>query len=319
MNRIIKLGVFACMALLAIAGCSQQDHMTQELSSYDAVQYQTDAVSAMQSVPIHREQSENTQGDEKYTLVAANDRQLSSGNAALLNRRIIYNTSIGLVVEDYKQFESQLPAVISTSGGFVASNNTQRTYNDNQSGTWVIRVPVGQYDSFLSRITSLGFAESRRENAQDVTEEFIDVQARIKNKKALESRVLGILEDRNGKLSEVLEIERELSRVREEIERMEGRMRFLADRTSLATITLNCREQSEYIPAAAPTLGSRVTQAWAGSLSMLGSVAAAVFIGIVAIIPWLFVLACVGFAAYRLHQRFLGRRIFVARRVGSEL
>ncbi|NND97044.1 MAG: DUF4349 domain-containing protein, partial [Pirellulaceae bacterium] len=71
---------------------------------------------------------------------------------AALNRKIIYNTTIGLVVENYRTFESDMPALVATHGGFIASNDTQRRYNDNQSGTWVIRVPVTQYSAFLNGV-----------------------------------------------------------------------------------------------------------------------------------------------------------------------
>jgi len=204
-----------------------------------------------------------------------------------LNRKIIYNSSIGLVVEDYREFESNFPGLVAQHGGFVANNKTDRQYNDSQHGMWVVRVPVSQYSDFLAGIDGLGFAESRHENAQDVTEEYVDVEARIKNKKVLETRIVKMLEERSGKLTDVLQIERELSRVREEIERMEGRIRYLADQTSLATVTVNCREEKEYVPAAAPTLVSRMTHSWSGSLATMRHVFEEILITLIAMIPWL--------------------------------
>lgn len=212
-------------------------------------------------------------------------------NAVTLQRKIIYNTNVGLVVDDYRKFEGDLQALVNANGGFVANNKTNRRYNDSQSGDWVIRIPVAQYASFLSGVEAIGFAESRNETAQDVTEEYVDIEARIKNKKALESRVLGILEKRSGKLSEILEIERELSRVREEIERMEGRLRYLRERTSLATITIHCREQQEYLPPASPTLASRLWLALSGSIGTMGDFVANLLVVLFAILPWLIVLA----------------------------
>lgn len=237
------------------------------------------------------ENAEQSHTGENGTTLVAMQNNNAAANAIALNRKIIYNTSIGLVVQDYAKFESELPALVNAHGGFVASNNTNRRYNDNQSGDWVIRIPVAQYASFLGGIDALGFAENRNENAQDVTEEYVDIETRIKNKQALESRVLGILEDRSGKLNDILEIERELSRVREEIERMEGRLRYLKERTSLATVTIRCREQQEYVPIAAPTLGSRLGQAFSGSISTMQFVAANVLVLFVAVLPWLVILA----------------------------
>ncbi|MFK7767594.1 MAG: DUF4349 domain-containing protein [Mariniblastus sp.] len=233
------------------------------------------------------------------------DQSPSKARTAELNRKIIYNTKIGLVVKDYPTFESTLPQLVNSHGGFIASNNTDRRYNNSQSGTWIVRVPVSEYSDFLTGITSLGFAESRNEKAQDVTEEFVDVEARVKNKKQLEQRILKMLEDRSGKLTDVLEIERELSRVREEIERMEGRIRFLIDRTSLATVTISCREEKEYIPTAAPTLASRISESWSDSTGSLQTFGTNLLLFIIGAAPWLFALGVITTFSYFVLRRLL--------------
>lgn len=214
----------------------------------------------------------------------------ASGNAVADNRRIIYDTTVGLVVDDYQRFETRLPPLVARYGGFIASSDTDRRYNHRQSGTWVVRIPVASYSDFLIGITAFGFAESIHEDAHDVTEESVDIEARIKNKRKLEARIVALLEERAGKLADILEIERELSRVREEIERMEGRLRFLHDRTSLATVTISVREQKEYQPAEAPTLASRIYSAGAGSLRLLRAAVENIVIALIAMIPWLVVI-----------------------------
>lgn len=230
-----------------------------------------------------------------------------ASRAATRERKIIYNTSIELVVEDYQEFEKQIAQLVEQYGGFVAQAETRRRYSDRQSGTWTIRVPVDQYARFLTSVTSLGFAESRRENAQDVTEEFVDIEARVRNKRELESRIITMLEERTGKLADVLEIERELSRVREEIEVMEGRLRYLSDRTSLATITISCREEEKYTPPEAPTFRSRISRSWRGSLGALTTTGENLLVALVATVPWLLALglpaALVGVAIRRNRSR----------------
>ena len=156
---------------------------------------------------------------------------------------------------------------------------------------WVARIPVDRYSGFLASVSGLGFAESRREDAKDVTDEFVDVEARIRNSKKLEERIITLLDERTGKISDVLEIERELARVREEIERMEGRLRLLADQSALATVTIQCREEREYEPPTAPTLGSRIRKSWENSLNSMQTVAESLLVATVAIAPWLGVLA----------------------------
>lgn len=230
----------------------------------------------------------------------------SATASALQNRKIIYTTWVELVVDEYQDFERRIVDLVEQHGGFVSNSDTDRRYNDQQSGRWTVRVPIDQYSQFLNGVTSLGFAESRKENAQDVTEEYVDIEARIKNKRELESRVIKMLEERTGKLADVLEIERELSRIREEIERMEGRLRYLADRTSLATVTINCREEQEYTPPEAPTFASRVSRSWQGSLDALITVGQHLLIALVAAVPWLVVASlpvAMGLVTYRRSRR----------------
>ena len=93
-----------------------------------------------------------------------------------IERRIIYNTSLSLVVKDYNVFEARLPVLVESLGGFISKSETNRRYSDQQSGTWVARIPVDKYSEFLSSVSGMGFAESRKEDAQDVTDEFVDVE-----------------------------------------------------------------------------------------------------------------------------------------------
>ena len=261
-----------------LIGCGQQYDAASTAkykSSNERVTSESEAVDSLRQI----DQDETT--------------ALNASSQAIANRKIIYNTNIGLVVEDYDSFENQLPAVVAQRGGFIACNETDRRYNDNQRGTWVVRLPVSQYNEFLNGVGALGFAESRTENAQDVTEEYVDTEARIKNKKKLEVRILEMLDQRKGPLKDVLAIERELARIREEVERMEGRLRFLKDRTSLATVTINCREEKEYQPVAAPTLATRIKNSWTNSLSSLQRGAESFLVGLIGAIPWIVLIALI--------------------------
>ena len=146
---------------------------------------------------------------------------------------------------------------------------------------WRIRIPVEQFDSFVDSIVSLGELERNNRTSQDVTEQYYDLEARIKNKKVEEQTLNKILQERSGKLEDVLKIEIELSRVRGEIEQLEGKIRVLENLSSLATLTLNVREREKYAPAAAgrrrlrhadrPDLGQPRCTSWSTSAKPLCS------------------------------------------------
>ena len=185
---------------------------------------------------------------------------------ASVERKIIYTASMEVIVEQFDGVESKLNELVKKYGGFVASANLGRMSGEHRSGSWTIRIPVKHYEEFLSATGDIGVPTSRTENASDVTEEFVDIDARIKNKKRLEARILELLDRPDDKIQHVIEVEKELARVREEIERMEGRMRYLKDKTSLTTITITIREERDYVPEQAPTFTSRIGNAWGASL-----------------------------------------------------
>lgn len=189
-----------------------------------------------------------------------------SDDTAASDRKIIYTASMVVVVENFDQMEQKIDSLVKSHGGFISSANLDRMRGERRSGNWTVRIPVDQYDKFLNAVGNIGVPTSRNQTASDVTEEFVDLEARIKNKKNLETRILQLLEQRDDEIKNVLSVERELNRVREEIERMEGRLRYLTDRTSLTTVEINIREEQEYVPPQAPTLANRVSSAWSSSL-----------------------------------------------------
>lgn len=105
-----------------------------------------------------------------------------------------------------------------------------------------LRVPSEHFDEAVNGLSPVGKLESVDVTVQDVGEEFVDVQARMVNARRLEQRLIDLLANRTGKLTDVLRVEGELARVREEIERYEGRMRYLRSRSSVSTLTVAIHE-----------------------------------------------------------------------------
>ena len=129
-------------------------------------------------------------------------------------------------------------------GGFIASSSVSGGRDQIRQATVEIKIPSPRYDEAVSSLSDLGKVETVNSNAQDVGEEFVDVTARVNNARRLEERLITLLSNRTGKLDEVLRVERELARVREEIERYEGRLRYLTSRVALSTLTVTVHEPS---------------------------------------------------------------------------
>jgi hypothetical protein len=208
-----------------------------------------------------------------------------------LDRKIIYTAELDLVVENFSDVTARVEALVAQHEGYIANSNLQGSSGVRRSGVWSVRVPVARYKAFVDAARSIGEVRRQETKSQDVSEEYYDVEARIRNRKRTEEQLLKLLAERTGKLDDILTVERELSRVREEIERTEGRLRVLQDLSSLTTITLTIEEVKNYVPVEAATFGTRVRRAFDASLASLLVFAEAVLILFVAALPWLAVLS----------------------------
>lgn len=202
-------------------------------------------------------------------------------------RQIIYRATIVLDVKDFAETERQVAALIKQTGGFVASFREERPYGAQRGGRWTIRVPVPEFDKFVEQAGKLGVAQSRDITSEDVSEEFVDLTARLKNKQQLEARLLELVAQRSDEIKDILALEAELARVREEIERMQGRLRYLTDRVALTTVELAAHERQDYKPPEAPTFAANISQTFFDSLGGLRRFGEAIVLVIVALVPWL--------------------------------
>ena len=202
-------------------------------------------------------------------------------------RKILYTADIALVSETFAKTADEIVAAVRKFDGFVADQDVNGSVGGNRHGTWKVRIPVERFDSFLDGITRLGELQRRQIHSQDVTEEYYDLDARIKNKKVEEGRLVKHLEESTGKLTEILAVEKEVSRVREEIERMEGRIRLLANLAELTTVTIVLDEQTKFIPATSPTFATRARRTFEASVKAVGDFLEGLALLVLWIVPWL--------------------------------
>ena len=155
-----------------------------------------------------------------------------------LQRKIIYTATVNLVVEHFDPIPAQVEALVNRFGAYVARSQITGSPGSPRHGQWTLRVPAERYEAFLAAAREIGEVQNVSSDSQDVTEEYYDVEAHIRNKKQEETRLLELLSKATGKLEEVLAVERELARVRGEIEQMEGRLRVLSNLTTMSTVNL---------------------------------------------------------------------------------
>ncbi|HEX6807171.1 MAG TPA: DUF4349 domain-containing protein [Gemmatimonadaceae bacterium] len=162
-------------------------------------------------------------------------------------------------------------AVAQRVGGYVADVSVQDGHDQPHSATLEVRMPAARFDEALAALRPLGNVESVSVSTADVGEEYVDVNARMDNARKLEGRLIALLGTRTGKLGDVLDVERELSRVRETIERYEGRLRYLRTRAAVSTISVTVHEPVPVVGERGSTsvLAEAFRQAWRNFVSFV--------------------------------------------------
>lgn len=186
-------------------------------------------------------------------------------------------------------------------GGYITNSSVSGGHDQIRQATLELKIPAPRYDEAVGSLSTIGKVETVNTNAQDIGEEFVDVTARVNNARRLEDRLITLLSNRTGKLDEVLRVERELARVREEIERYEGRLRYLTSRVATSTLTITVHEPAPILgnnPGENP-IAAALRRAWRNFVALLAAVIAS--LGVV--IP----LALVGFAGWVGYRRWKRR------------
>lgn len=194
--------------------------------------------------------TEAKQGVSSYGAVAFNKVSLNESekadetSVAAIDRKIVRNADLTMEVGSTTDTQHRIVSIAESHGGFVVTSEAKQRESTEPAKRaldikLIVRVPENQFGSALDQIRGLtSNLTEEKVSGQDVTEEFIDLEARIRTQKALEAQFLQIMRQ-TGKITDALEVQRQIAEVRSDIERLEGRKRFLENRSSLSTITVN--------------------------------------------------------------------------------
>lgn len=293
--------------VFVILGCANESPTAQETGGNSVAEFmEPDSYSANRLVSLGSTPSlKNEASGEHNPAMAAivlheqnKGDTTVSGKKAGIDRKIVYNADVHIIVEDLEAGEKKLKELIAQHAGQIASSDLRGSAGSQRTGRWKVRIPVASFDAFKAQVEKIGNLERSSTNSSDVTEEFYDVEARLKNKKIEETRLINHLEKTTGKLSDILEVERELSRVRGEIEQMQGRMNMLSNLTSLTTIDVNIREVKNYIPPTAASFGDDASRTFTNSWALLKQTGRRVMLNVISVVPWLPIWVVVGVVLY---------------------
>lgn len=214
---------------------------------------------------------------------------------------IIRTGSASVEVDTLEPAVAQLQQLALRLGGYVANSSLQDGRNQLRQATLEIKVPAPRFDDLTAGLRPFGKVEHITVNAEDVGEEFTDLTARVANARRLEERLIDLLANRTGRLQDVLAVERELARVRETIERYEGRLRYLKTRVATSTLTVTLHEPE---PILSNTPGKNVIvdaflRAWRNFVAVVAGLIAS--LGIIVPLAALLAVAVFLWRRYRKH------------------
>ena len=166
------------------------------------------------------------------------------------SRKLIRNAQLELQVANYDAAVQRLTTLAAEARGFVATQSSSKLPNGKLQGTIVLKVLPENLESFLQKARTLGELKNQTLGTEDVTKAYFDTDARLRNAKRMEERLLEMLQKKTGKVSDLLEVEKELARVREQIERMQGELKYYDALVQYATVTVSLAEKDLNEPAA---------------------------------------------------------------------
>lgn len=222
-------------------------------------------------------------------------------------RKLIQSVDLQLVVTRFAPFRAAIDQLVARAGGFVASSDIRHDRDRVSSGEFVLRLPASGVGAALDEIRRLGSVVFESARGEDITEQYFDVDSRLRNAHRTEQRLITLLTERAASLKDIVEVEREVARVRETIEVLEGKKRLWDSQVDLTTMSLRFAVEERY-PAGQPTL-ARAFRAARGSLATLVDLGQGGLVAGAALIPWSPLVLLIGFG---LRRSLRGRRRPVA-------
>lgn len=237
----MKRTIYAVMLLLALTACNKAAK-TEEYIVSEAVA--DEAVPAAAAAPMENSESApDTMAENDYT-----------------SQKIIKNANIRFETED---LSATADAVTKAVKKYKAQIQSDAEGNSNYMLTrrMTVRIPSQHFEAFIGEISKgVKYFDAKEISSEDVTEQYVDTEARLKAKKVLEARYLELI-SKAKKVSEILEIEKELSAIREEIEAKEGQLRYMKNRVALSTINIEFYKKTAELPDATVSYGSKIWNA----------------------------------------------------------
>src|SRR6266404_2937811 len=171
-------------------------------------------------------------------------------NPALANRKLVRNATVELEIVNFDEALQKVTGFANEERGYVATTSSEKQENGKLKGQIVVKVLPENLDRFLQKIRGLGELKNQTLGTEDITKAYFDTDARLKNARVMEQRLIDMLKKKSDDINDLLQVERELGRVREQIEQMQGELKYWDSQVQFATVTIQLTEKDMEVPAA---------------------------------------------------------------------
>jgi hypothetical protein len=314
-------GVILFMGLVALLGCGGSAPRSEApaIHNIDFAGGGGDDGS-LSNRPVDASTAEGISFHSDYSRVPAEHRMVSrqpptdepAGKApAGAPRKIIYTADLQIYVKDMTPAQEAVEQYVKDHKGFVAQRDITGSVGSPRRGQWRIRIPTDQFDAFLKQLAEIGEVQRNKIDSKDVSEEFYDLEIRIRNKKSEEVELLKLQKEATdrlqkeptAKMADVLAVREKVDQARTEIERMQGRLQYLANLSEYTTVNLTLTELRANIDPRPVAFGTTLGRTFTSSLEMLVSFGQGIVLVIVALVPWLPVIAVIVIPCWLLLRR----------------
>ncbi|MDQ6830779.1 MAG: DUF4349 domain-containing protein [Gemmatimonadota bacterium] len=283
----------ASAALLVVVGCSKAAKDESQAGMNDRPSDGGAAASPAVAYRTRSQAVDKMAAREPAATGVVNSAQAQAPSSTQFDTRAIADSIVpsmiirtgqaAVYVDSLQQGIERIRALAKRVGGYVANTSIASGNDQTHTATLEVKLPASRFDEAISGLNPIGKVESVNVQTEDVGEEFVDVTARAANLHKLEARLIDLLATRTGKLADIVEVEDKLSQVRGEIERMEGRMRYLKTRSAISTLTINVHEK---LPVVSPRgSGNVIVEAFADAWRSFVRFVAAIIASLGVLVP----------------------------------
>jgi hypothetical protein len=297
------LSIILFLAIVALfTGCGDKDISPLNQKSLTTGDEEAPPQISQESKDIDRTTAPKTDVSSSKTQ-EVNYKQQDNTYNTQDKRMIIRSGTMSMEVDNYDETEAKIKGIVNNFNGYLTNSTSKINADGKKQGSITIRVASDKFDMLIADLAKAGKVMNQNISGKDVTEEYMDAEARLKTQRELELRLLKILAEKTARLTDLVEVEQKLANVRENIEKVEGRMRYLKDQASFSTLTVSIYEPSMLTTSTGGGFFYELGQAVKKGLSGFTSVLAGIITVLIALLPLIILVLVVVYFVLRYFKK----------------